>query len=126
MLRIVSKATGRNHPGFLTISSKVFCGENSTPNTRLIALICCCGSGAAGETAVVVAIGKSSTTRVQALSTRTLRNHQHKDFDARILARTTPRCQRPIWSAAALLPLFPPALAARYLKKLSTLNCLLS
>jgi hypothetical protein len=30
---------------------------------RLIALMCC-GSGAAGETAVVVAIGKSSTTRL--------------------------------------------------------------
>src|SRR5271167_2717118 len=65
MLKTVSKTMASPQPGFRTISSKVFCGENSTPNTRLIALIWGCGSGAAGETAVVVAIGKSSTTRFE-------------------------------------------------------------
>jgi hypothetical protein len=83
---------GKSHPGFLTMSSKVFWGENNTPKTRLIALIWGCGSGAAGETAVVVAIGKSSTTRLQALYQNIRRDHS-KDFEARILARTSQHCK---------------------------------
>src|SRR5580704_12236466 len=63
-LKSVSRAIAKPHPGFLTISSNVFCGENKTPTMRLIALIWGCDSGAAGETAVVVAIGRSSTTRL--------------------------------------------------------------
>src|SRR5277367_3635625 len=66
ILKIVKRSIGSSQLGFLTMSSNVFFGENSTPKTRPKTLICWgCDSGAAGDTAVVVAIGKSSTTRLR-------------------------------------------------------------
>src|ERR1700732_3031787 len=50
--------------GRRTISAKVCLGLKKTPNILLIVPIGGCCSGAAGGTAVVVAIGKSSTTRL--------------------------------------------------------------
>src|SRR6266478_750069 len=67
MLRIVVSTSGSTQLGFLTMSSKVFPGEKKTPIIRPIGPIVACASGAAGGTAVVVAIEDSSTTRLPVL-----------------------------------------------------------
>src|SRR5580658_10075021 len=77
MLRTVSNAIGKSQLGFLTTSSKVFWGENRTPKTRLIAFIRGDGSGASGETAVLVAMGISSTTKFRC--TRCKNNTQERN-----------------------------------------------
>src|SRR5271155_1140015 len=100
---MVSSRIGKSHPGFLTMSSKVFCGENSTPKTRLIALIWGWGSGAAGETAVVVAIGNPPPRGINALY-QNIRSAHPKNFDGRNSSPNQPALPALLWRAVARLP----------------------
>jgi hypothetical protein len=85
MLRIVIITSGSIQPGFLTMSSKVFPGENKTPTTRPNGLIEACASGAGTG---VVAIEDSSTTRLgSAASYRALRTSTGEYFSGGILAQ---------------------------------------